>query len=86
MTGNSTTATSGKRTYIIVPSHFGAISDIVDDFGNSLQNPDETFNLVKENLSVANHTGTSGFSYNVDIYKSEENQALGNGDAITIKF
>ena len=86
MTGNSTTATSGKRTYIIVPATFGAISDILDSFGNSLQNPDPTFVLVKENLAVGNFTGTSGFTINVDVYKSVENQALGNGDAITIKF
>ena len=79
--GNSTTETANKFTYIVYPSTYGNISSITDANGFPIT---DTFIKVASSLPVKNFSETPGFTYNVHVYKSEEDQQLADGDQIFI--
>jgi hypothetical protein len=82
--GSTATATAGNYTYIIYPSAFGDITDIKDPLGNSLQIPTPSFTKIGNELPVSNFAGTSDFTYNVNVYISDEDQAFAATDILTV--
>jgi len=83
--GSSETATSGYYTYIVYPSTYGDITDIISPTGNTLQSAaSPTFTKIGSELPITNYADTADFTYPVNVYISAEDQQLSATDVITI--
>jgi hypothetical protein len=83
--GTTETQTLNNFTYIVYPSTLPAISDIIDINGFTLQNPiNPTWTLLAADVPIENSVSTHGFTYNVDVYISEQERQLTTLDQLNI--
>jgi hypothetical protein len=82
--GTEETQTKDNFTYIVYPSQIPDIANIVDGNGFSLQIPNPTWTLLAEDIPIQNSVGTADFTYNVDVYISEQERQMTALDRLTI--
>ena len=82
--GTVETQTQDNFTYIVYPSQLPDIANIVDGNGFSLQIPNPTWTLLAQNVPIQNSVGTVDFTYNVDVYISEQERQITTLDQLSI--
>jgi len=82
--GTTETQTLGNFTYIVYPSEIPGIANIIDGNGFSLQIPNPTWTLLAENIPIQNSASTADFTYNVDVYISEQERQITTLDQLNI--
>lgn len=82
--GTEETQTKDNFTYIVYPSQIPNIANIIDGNGFSLQIPNPTWTLLAENIPIQNSVDTADFTYNVDVYISEQERQITTLDQLNI--
>ena len=82
--GTVETQTQDNFTYIVYPSQLPDIANIVDGNGFSLQIPNPTWTLLAQDVPIQNSVGTVDFTYNVDVYISEQERQITTLDQLII--
>jgi len=82
--GTTETQTKDNFTYIVYPSILPVITDIIDSNGFTLQIPNPTWTLLAADVPIQNSVDTADFTYNVDVYISEQERQITTLDQLNI--